>query len=347
MKKIKIQKFGEKTANLNLSLSDESESYDIDVYNDNLDIIDNYLENYQKIDFWVKQTAYSGPTKYEAKDGMSWYNWSSSDYNSNSIITIDNKSSGIIYNNSYLITDYDTSEPLSYSSYIIDGKAYTYKKAITFSIDGDEMRAVEGMSFEEYFASDIYDRTYYSDGSHVYLSDGTNIYTPGTGDYLPSDAEISDGEAYSSESCCFEKGTQIQTTLNGESKNIEDIKAGDIIISYNEDIQEFFETKVLALKHNPSVTHVGIVTLENGMSVRMNAYHPLLTINGYKSLTKYEGLPLLTKDDIIITTQGNSKIKSIEEYNQEEEYMYNLTIDDKYHNYVANGIVAHNAPSPC
>jgi hypothetical protein len=94
------------------------------------------------------------------------------------------------------------------------------------------------------------------------------------------------------------------------------------------------------------------LTLENGNSVTMNSYHPLLTIDGWKSLTNYNGYPTLTESDILITENGLSPIVSIEKWVSEEPittYTLNVAGEnenpdiDINDNFFANGICAHNA----
>ena len=75
----------------------------------------------------------------------------------------------------------------------------------------------------------------------------------------------------------------------------------------------------------------------------MNAYHPILTVDGYHSITNYEKLPTLTEEDIVITKDGEVGINRIIRYQQEEEIMYNLSIENENHNFIVNGIVVHNA----
>lgn len=220
------------------------------------------------------------------------------------------------------------------------GEGVTY---ITFTMEGTSCTAIQGMTWEEWVNSE------YNTVEAIIFND--DIVWLGSG--YPSDADqvylgkediITPNGVYTIKLCCFEAGTQVLTSLDRDTKNIEDIRVGDTIISYNEDTKEFFETEVSALKTNPNVIDIAIVTLEDNSQVRMNAYHPLLTIEGYKSLTQHEGLLLLTEEDIVVTINGNKTIKSIERYIQEPEEMYNLTVNNKYHNYVVNSIVTHNVP---
>lgn len=148
------------------------------------------------------------------------------------------------------------------------------------------------------------------------------------------------------EVCCFVKGSQVRITLDGTAKNIEDLKAGEQIVVYNEDEKKFELSTVSDTPRNNNVTDKATIVLENGITIEMNAYHPLLTIEGYHSLTGHEGLPLLTDKDILVTINGEIKIKQIVRETIEPITMYNLSVNGEHHNYVVNSVVAHNANCP-
>lgn len=146
--------------------------------------------------------------------------------------------------------------------------------------------------------------------------------------------------------CCFIKGSQVRITLDGVTKNIEDLKAGEQIVVYNEDEKKFELSTVSDTPRNNNVTDKATIVLENGITIEMNAYHPLLTTKGYHSLTEHEGLPLLTDKDILVTINGEIKIKQIVRETIEPITMYNLSVNGEHHNYVVNSVVAHNANCP-
>lgn len=146
--------------------------------------------------------------------------------------------------------------------------------------------------------------------------------------------------------CCFIKGSQVRITLDGVTKNIEDLKVGEQIVIYNEDEKRFELSTVSDTPRNNNVTDKAIIVLENGITIEMNAYHPLLTTKGYHSLTEHEGLPLLTDKDILVTINGEIKIKQIVRETIEPITMYNLSVNGEHHNYVVNSVVAHNANCP-
>ena len=146
--------------------------------------------------------------------------------------------------------------------------------------------------------------------------------------------------------CCFIKGSQVRITLDGVTKNIEDLKVGEQIVVYNEDEKKFELSTVSDTPRNNNVTDKATIVLENGITIEMNAYHPLLTIEGYHSLTGHEGLPLLTDKDILVTINGEIKIKQIVRETIEPITMYNLSVNGEHHNYIVNSVVAHNANCP-
>lgn len=146
--------------------------------------------------------------------------------------------------------------------------------------------------------------------------------------------------------CCFVKGSQVTTSLDGVTKNIEDLKVGEQIVIYNEDKKRFELSTVSDIPRNNNVTDKATIVLENGITIEMNAYHPLLTTEGYHSLTGHEGLPLLTDKDILVTINGEIGIKQIVRETIEPITMYNLSVNGEHHNYVVNSVVAHNADCP-
>lgn len=146
--------------------------------------------------------------------------------------------------------------------------------------------------------------------------------------------------------CCFIKGSQVRITLDGVIKNIEDLKVGEQVVVYNEDEKKFELSTVSDIPRNNNVTDKATIVLENGITIEMNAYHPLLTIEGYHSLTGHEGLPLLTDKDILVTINGEIGIKQIVRETIEPITMYNLSVNGEHHNYVVNSVVAHNANCP-
>lgn len=170
------------------------------------------------------------------------------------------------------------------------------------------------------------------------------IYTKVNGEWKAGHLERLKKEL--EEVCCFIKGSQVRISLDGTAKNIEDLKAGEQVVVYNEDEKKFELSTVSDTPRNNNVTDKATIVLENGITIEMNAYHPLLTTKGYHSLTEHEGLPLLTDKDILVTINGEIGIKQIVRETIEPITMYNLSVNGEHHNYVVNSVVAHNANCP-
>ena len=140
-------------------------------------------------------------------------------------------------------------------------------------------------------------------------------------------------------------GTQVHMD-NGTTKNIEDVKIGDTVLSYNEAIKEYENCKVTGLITNPNTTNLARITLEDKTIIEMNEYHPIYTQEGWKSLTNYNGLPTLTEYDKVLSINGEFiEISTIECWIEETPIKtYNLSVE-KNHNYFVGitPVLVHNA----
>lgn len=155
--------------------------------------------------------------------------------------------------------------------------------------------------------------------------------------------------------CCFAAGSQILITKTGKTKNIEDIRNNDKIVSYNRYTQKNYISSVDFVVIKDDVTDIAILNLQDGKTVTMNAYHPILTLDGWKSLTNYNGYSTLCEGDYIKTIDGYSKLETIiREESKEFVTMYNLGVIDNDEiedidvddNFYVNGICVHNTNMP-
>ena len=157
-----------------------------------------------------------------------------------------------------------------------------------------------------------------------------------------------------SEDCCFIAGTQI-TLADSTTIPIEALTKDMLVLSYNINAKNFYTTKVKSITVNHHSLYMARVILENGIEVTMTDYHPLLTTNGWHSLTNHNGYELLTTNDYVITLDGPSKIENIILYTN-NHFIDTYTIDainldeneddDTNDNFIANGIVVHNTACP-
>ena len=150
---------------------------------------------------------------------------------------------------------------------------------------------------------------------------------------------------------CFVAGTQI-TLSNGDTKNIEDIVVGDVVVSYNEEsgIQEHKEViKIQSPIHDDLVKY----TFSNGSEITCTYDHPFyvndLTLSSYKpewTNERYD-LPSVVSEikvgDFVYPLDGdvNVEIASIEVLPRVETQTYIFSVDGN-RNFYANEILVHN-----
>lgn len=150
--------------------------------------------------------------------------------------------------------------------------------------------------------------------------------------------------------CCFIAGTQVLMTLDGQTKNIEDVRVGDKVVSYDINTKENYITEVGRVIVHENTIDIAEVTFDSGMVLTMNAYHPLYCENGFKSITRYANYDELVVGDVVKTVNGWSAITNINRYNSEPIVTYNIDVKDIGENpdvntndtYYANGIVVKN-----
>lgn len=149
---------------------------------------------------------------------------------------------------------------------------------------------------------------------------------------------------------CFPAGTEI-SMIGDDCKNIENVVAGDMVLSLNEETGEI-ESKevyeVLSPLHNDIVSY----TLEDGSIIESTFDHPYyvegLDIKSYypeKTNSLYDIHKPVSKiqvGDKLIKQDGSiASIVKIDEKQTEEVQTYLLRVKDN-HNFFANGILVHN-----
>lgn len=148
---------------------------------------------------------------------------------------------------------------------------------------------------------------------------------------------------------CFSKGTQV-AMADGSQKNIEDVQIGEELKGYSG------TNKVLGFDHPPLDDGIRDPYLYgiNGGRPFITSEHPLLTVDGWKSIDpalthlakphiSYLGTTRLNVGDEIITENGTVLVESIERHEVEDKLqtVYNFVLDGD-HTYYADGYLAHN-----
>ena len=214
-------------------------------------------------------------------------------------------------------------------------------------------KAEEGMTWEQWVYSS-YNTYGYRIISNCIVDDNTVPLNLNGTNIRPADTIVKD-VTYTAPECCFVHGTQVMTTLNGETCSIEEIEEGDSIVSYNIETEENYLTQVTKIITNKSSLAMALVEFANGSKLDMTDYHPIYTENGWRSITdnKYEKLVV---GDRVKTDNGWTEITNIELYILDEPITtYTLALKDldeindidTNDNFYANNIVVHNATTIC
>lgn len=145
---------------------------------------------------------------------------------------------------------------------------------------------------------------------------------------------------------------------DGTRKPIEEIKAGESVLAYNENTRSVYISKVqIPLHHEAARQTLHHFTLEDGRKFTSNAIHRIFVIEKNDWLESQQIYSLLQQGQTITLASedgSNLKVKSIQ---LEDKFVpvYNLEVEGlapynpkkgQYgagHSYYVNGILVHNA----
>ena len=254
-------------------------------------------------------------------------------------------------------------DQIKYNKYVNPTKTFTIINNVytgTGSFTEVKLKFDEGMTWVDFMNSQyntvgIFD-AYADNGAHIEIFSQSYILgtSSGVSDVKPTDKIIANKTYYVNVWSCFVAGTQVLTSLDGETKNIEDMSIGDDVISYDIVNNENYKTSVTHTYKHSSAYNMAKITCDDGTVLEMSESHPLYTKDGWKSLTNYKGYPTLCVGDIVKTIDDWSEITSIERYTLDEPTtVYTLNVKDineeididTNDNYYANGVLAHNKAS--
>ena len=142
-----------------------------------------------------------------------------------------------------------------------------------------------------------------------------------------------------STSYCFVAGTKV--AVENGYKNIEDIKLGDYVYSYNLDTNKKELNKVLrTFIHQKDE----IYTLKvNNQLIHTTEEHPFYVIN--KGWITVKDLDF--NSQLLSLKRNQARIQSINKHNYKNVYVYNIEVENN-HNYLitTDEILVHNKPEP-
>lgn len=199
------------------------------------------------------------------------------------------------------------------------------------------------------------DRIITSTGNGLLVQDMNVVYD--TGSYFSFDVEESDtiilkpADIIVHNYECFAAGTKVLLS-DGSEKSIEDVKAGDIVVSYNLSTNEN-ENKVVGRLLSVLSDHISYVSLSNGTILKVTNDHPIYTNRGWAAIdveltkTKYD-IPVLNLivGSMVKTIDSSVEVISIET-KDESTMTFTLKDVEDNANFYADGVLVHNRPMVC
>lgn len=150
--------------------------------------------------------------------------------------------------------------------------------------------------------------------------------------------------------CCFVGDTKI-TMADGLIKNIEDIRAGDLILTYDPETLLIKKPGEVTSIESPIKDDIIEFILSNGTTIEATTEHPFWVIGkGWASyspertmLDHKMDVAKIEKDDMLLDVKGNHVILlDMKDNNIEFKKVYNILMSEGYHTYYANDILVHN-----
>ncbi len=147
---------------------------------------------------------------------------------------------------------------------------------------------------------------------------------------------------------CFLAGTKI-LVKNNKLKNIEKIKVGEDVLSYDVKKKKKVLKKVLELEKHENSKGYYSVKLSNGIILKLTAEHPIFTNKGWASIDseltfkhqKLKTFPLVVGMKVLNNKGRWIKIKEIKKHNRKVK-TYNLKKIEDTHTFYANYVLVHN-----
>lgn len=155
---------------------------------------------------------------------------------------------------------------------------------------------------------------------------------------------------------CFVAGTRV-SMADGSMKNIEEIRAGDVVLAVDEESEQVIASPVRApIHHKPMLQKLYKFELEDGSTFESNDVHPLYIneYNGYMPAKKAFALFVLRHAVSMRRVDGTrvrvmnitTREAVVPVYNMEvigtRDYSFELRRTGPGHNYFVEGVLVHN-----
>ncbi len=166
--------------------------------------------------------------------------------------------------------------------------------------------------------------------------------------YVSYEDFIEEGHHYYCEGIaeCVSPDSEILISLDGDTRLAKNIKENDDIVYYDFVDKEMKVGKVKKSYVHKDATQFVRYTLEDGSYLEATDYHPIYTLNGWKSYTNRNGYETPVVGDRVKTSDGYVKITKIETYTGKEDFVdFKVVSKDGVivDNYYANGMLVHSA----
>lgn len=160
---------------------------------------------------------------------------------------------------------------------------------------------------------------------------------------------------------CFAENTQIM--MDDDTKKIQDIKVGDVVLSYDKSIDQFVQNKVIKIHESTLADYsevckdlgyeeVGFFGI-NHSDVRFTPSHPFLTKRGWAAISPVKDQePFLSEQTEVLTLERGDEVMeddgnwiTIDEITfypaLESSKIYDFSVENTK-TYIANGFIVHN-----
>ena len=181
-------------------------------------------------------------------------------------------------------------------------------------------------------------------------SGNSSTVSSGIPRYIPTSEEIEPNGEYSicgtTMGECVLPNSNILNDLDGNTTLAKDIKENDKIAYYNYETETIEIGEVSKVYIHRDATSFVRYTFEDGSYLEATDYHPIYTKEGWKSQTNRNGYEKPVIGDEVKTENGWKKLIEIEEYTGKEDcYDFAVTSAEgkAIDNYFANGTLVQNS----
>ena len=247
----------------------------------------------------------------------------------------------------------DSEISLSISAKYVQADSYAREipEVKQFFVSGRNMRLtynyVDGTTWQEWLNNPYCN----IDSIHYYISDyfQTEVISFGENGWIVQSIQgrIIENHTYSLDWAeCVSPYSNIIVNLNGDTKLAKDININDSIVYHDFETNKELVGKVAHVFMHEKANSFVKYYFEDNTYLDVTDYHPLYTLNGWRSYTNRNGYASPIIGDQVKTLDGYKKLTRIEPFNDIDDYYDFLVIDEngnKIKNYYANNTLVEGS----